>query len=827
MQLKQNKNQFRILCPMKYLTGFSFFLFALIGFGQNLCQHNKHQLRQLRSSVRDSEVFNTRSDTVDVLHYDLNLDLTDFAGAKIKGVATVQFVPKLEKIGHINLDLLKLTVDSVKQEGKSTSFNHTGELLRINLKDSVDMKDTAKVTVYYQGNPAKDAKWGGFFFESGYAFNMGVGMGSQPHNFGRVWHPCFDNFVEKASYDMHIITANGNVSHANGYLVDEIISADTTTRHWRIDEIIPTYLACVAASKYTEVSQEYSSLLTGTKTPMKLVSQAGDTTNFKKSFVNLGGAVNAFEKSFGPYLWNKVGFVLVPFNSGAMEHATAIAYPRYAIAGGSLGHEALMAHELAHHWWGNLVTCKTSEDMWINEGFASYCGDALFAEHIYGRESYIKNVRDNHFKVLHKTHVRDEGFRAVSGIPHQHTYGSHSYDKGADMAHVMRTYLGEEEFFSGCQSFMKKFAFKSASAEEFRDCLTDSTSQDMTTYFDDWIFQPGFTQFAIDSFVYTENNGTYDVIAYVKQRLRAAPSYFTNVPMQITCRNDNWVEDTSNIILSGHYSVVSFQSKVKPVVAYLNGGDLISMACTGDNSVVGTETTYKKDYSQIQFAKLAVEDSAWVRTEMHWVAADSFVDPTNYNYYVLSPDRYWSVITTSPNSLKLSGKFFFDGKQSGNGYYDVGLFKDHSSIDFHEDSLVLFYRPEVGKEWTVHPFYTKKILGSSTDGRAHFEVDSLWSGEYTFGFRIASGVGISKTDAQIDFGVYPNPADDLLVIDLKSLPESSYTISISDLEGKVVHQANLTSTTSFVSVEAVNPGSYLLSILENGKFIGSKKVLIN
>ena len=177
---------------------------------------------------------------------------------------------------------------------------------------------------------------------------------------------------------------------------------------------------------------------------MWLTALPGDTTNMKLSFTHLDEAMQAFEGRFGAYRWPKVGFSAVPFNAGAMEHATCIAYPK-SLLDGTTNYETLMAHELSHHWWGDLVTCRTAEDMWLNEGWASFC-EMLFTEALYGEEAYRDAVRDNHKDVLLYAHRSDGGRFPVSGIPLNITYGDHVYNKGADVARNLRSFMGDEDF---------------------------------------------------------------------------------------------------------------------------------------------------------------------------------------------------------------------------------------------------------------------------------------------------------------------------------------------------------------------------------------------
>jgi aminopeptidase N len=223
------------------------------------------------------------------------------------------------------------------------AYTYNDTLLTVSLGLLLTVADTSEVTVYYHGIPKQDASgWGGFYFQGNYAYNLGVGFDANPHNYGRVWFPCFDNFVERSTFEFNMITAGGKKAHCNGALISEnVISGDTIVRKWVMNDEIPSYLVCVAIADYATVYQSHNGLL-GT-IPIELVARPSDTTNLKNSFLHLPDAIDIYETGYGPYRWNKIGFSLVPFNSGAMEHATNIAYPLSA-ANGTLSNETLMAH---------------------------------------------------------------------------------------------------------------------------------------------------------------------------------------------------------------------------------------------------------------------------------------------------------------------------------------------------------------------------------------------------------------------------------------------------------------------------------------------------
>lgn len=784
---------------------------------QYRCNHKHH------SSQLNLKATNTRSDTIDVLNYDVNLDITDYGNQKIAGFCEVQFVSLKNNVTVLDLDLLQMTVDSITSQGQLLTSSYNDTLLSITLPASLNVNDTSSVTVYYNGSPQGDPSgWGGWYFQGNYSYNLGVGFDANPHNYGRVWHPCFDNFVERATYDFSILTNTGKTSYANGYIVnDQVVGVDSLVRTWRMDSPIPTYLACIAVGNYTHVYQDYVSSVTANTTPVFLISEPADTNNFKASFTNLHGAIEAFEVGYGPYLWDKVGFHLVPFNSGAMEHATSIAYPR-STANGALTYETLMAHELAHHWWGNLVTCRTAEDMWINEGMASY-SERIFLEHLYGYDAYINDIKLNHKEVLHHAHINDDGYFALSGVPHQITYGDHSYNKGADVAHALRGYLGDSLFFIGLKSFLAANVYQDVDATDFMNHLNAINGIDATDFFNDWIFNPGFPHFSIDSTTVSGSGGNYTVDVYVKQKLKAAPNYYSNVPLEITFMDDNWQEHTASFIMSGQSDNFQFTVPFSPVTSYLNEADKISQAVTGENVVITTAGIKDKTYPMFRVTTTGVTDSAFLRLEHHWVSPDGFKDNLMGYRYSLSQERYWRVVGLSNIGYEGSGRIFLNGTTSSSGNLDNNLVAEPG---FTEDSLRVFYRVNAAADWEVVSGYSINTLGSATNGNAYVNIDVLLPGEYTFGWENGY-VGVQEEIVEQLFNIYPNPAQETVNIDLSDYDSGEYTIRVYNMNGKLLKSKVTVATQNFLDISDLSNGNYLISVLNSGKFIGSKVLVKN
>lgn len=761
--------------------------------------------------AQQAKALNSRSDSIDILNYQIDLDFTDFGNRILKGSCEVFFETKVDDLAFIDLDLLELTIDSIISRGTKLSYTYNDTLLKITLRDTLQTDDTENIRVYYHGSPRKDPSWGGFYFDNLYAYNLGVGINSDPHPMGRVWFPCIDNFIERSTYEFNITTSGGKKAHCNGEFISEVvISGDTILRSWEMNDEIPTYLACIAISDYETVYQSYQGI---NKTiPVELVSRQADTTNLKNSFVHLSDALSIFEENYGPYLWNKIGFSIVPFTAGAMEHATNIAYPRNAV-NGTIQRETLMAHEFAHHWWGDLVTCETSGDMWINEGMASY-SEHLFLEKLYGDSAYIEAVKTNHRDILQFAHISDGGYLALSGVTQANTYSTHTYNKGASVAHNMRAYMGDSLFFVGLKSITDTFKFRTINAIEFRDQLTRATGVEMTPFFKDWIFAPGYAHYSIDSTVTVPNGLDFNVRLYIQQKLKGASVFHTKAPLEVTFYDSNWDKEKRSIIVSGQYDDTTVTLPFDPVFILVNESNRLNQARTEDQIILKTNTTVTLTSSLSKVTVNAINDSALLQVEHHWVAPDAIQN--NINNHRISNSRYWSVDGILPTIFDASMDIDYDGR-SGLGFLDEDL------VGSRGDSLILLYRRNARSDWSEYTSYTKSSR-APTSQNGTITIDSLILGEYAFANRGAL-VGISNQIKSKDqFKFYPNPVDDVLLIE-NSGNEFDLTLIAYDGLGRKVYQKNMGANHKIITSNW-KKGNYIIVILDENQELAREKVVV-
>lgn len=816
---------------MKFLypTIFStFFVFCYFNINAQTCQQNNKSGQLEKSAMQLLQVLasNTRSDTVDVLKYTINLNITDFTTNIIAGNTEVKFTPKISGLAKLNLDLLVMLIDSIKQNNAVLTYSYNDTLLQVYLPSTLTTNDTSSVTVYYHGTPQIDhpSGWGGFYFQSGYAYNLGVGFSANPHVYGRVWFPCFDNFVERSSYEFNITTNAGKTSYCNGYLANDTTDGSgNRTRKWILNESIPTYLASVSVAAYAQINKTFNGI-NGT-VPIIIAALPTDTTNVKNSFVNLNTALATFENRFGPYVWNRVGYCMVPFSSGAMEHATNITYPK-SLATGNLTYQGVMAHELSHHWFGDLITCRTAGDMWLNEGWARYC-EFIFNEALGGYTSYLNAVRTNHEDNLH-FNTPKEGVLTLANIPQDFTYGDHVYNKGADIAHTMRGYMGDSLFFYSLKIYLAQNQFKDMSSADFMNILTTASGMNMSDFFNDWVFNPGWPHFSIDSIVVIPAGTNYNVTVYVKQKLTDAPNYFTNVPLEVTFKSANWTEQTQNFVMSGATASFNFTVPFDPAFVAVNMGEKISQAVAPDFKKIKTTGNYNFTNAKMTINVQSLSDSAFVRVEHNYTAPDgykSFGIP-----YRLSPNHYWKVDGVLPSIFKAKATLNYEGRTSS---FSGNYWLDNNLINAIEDSLVLMYRKNAGNEWSVYPYYTKNMITNNNDKHGIITIDSLNIGEYAFAMKDYT-MGILPQDEVIKLPllkVFPNPAKDLLTVELDEFilkSSSNSMLIISDSSGKIIYKEKLDPyrNTMNINTSTYSSGMYTVSVKVKDAVVSKNKFIV-
>jgi hypothetical protein len=701
---------------------------------------------------------------LDVHHYDIHLSITDISAKHIEGYADITFVSNINNLDSAWLYLSQLQVDSIQFEGTTISsyLHYNDSIVGILLPIMQSQGDTFKMKVYYNGQPILDPSgFGGFYFSSDnlYAYNIGVAFSDDPHSYGRVWFPCIDSFEHKSLYDFHITTTTPAFAVCGGTLMsktDDTISG-TTLAHWKINQKTSPYLISVAVSDYVLVADTFYSV--SGDIPVHIYVRQPDSSKVAGSFANLIAMLNGFEQHFGPYSWDRVGYVGVPFNSGAMEHAMNIAYPRIVI-NGTLAYEYLVAHELAHSWFGNLVTCASAPEMWINEGWARF-SEIVYMEIVYGTEAARNYFRKEHKDVLHKTHISDNGYRAVHGVPHDYTYSSTVYDKGGIVVHAMRNYMGDSLFFETVRAYTDYFKFKTVTSYELRDFFSVTSGIDLTDFFDAWVFRPGFATFVVDSFHVEHINPNFDVSVYFNQKLKGTTEFALSNKFEVMFLGMQFEKHIETVHIASNAEMKQFSLPFQPVAVFIDPLDKTCFATTKDNVVVKSTGVQNltNSLSRLDVTQIGA-DSLQLIVRHHWVAPDGTFDPSQ-NIVRISDYRYWEIDGVIPVDAVIEMRLQYNRTVTTSGNLDNTLLPLAASVD----SIVLLYRPSAAFSWTIVPF-TK--TGNQFSG--FIVTQNLMSGQYAFGIGNPNQSDIQSYEPkkQNIMKVFPNPSNGHFTIEFET-----------------------------------------------------------
>ena len=746
------------------------------------------------------------SDTLDALSYTIHIDSLDFTNQKIYAHTQVVLTPKINNLNTIKLELMNLTVDSVFVEGSEiTNFTHTGYILTIPLTSPVNIGDNVSVIVWYHGVPFHES-WGGFHWSGQYAFNLGVGFVSIPHNLGKAWFPCIDDFQDRAFYTVYATVSNDKEAVCGGLLESVVNNGNGThTYKWVISNTIPTYLASIAVGNYVEVTDTYNGI--NGDVPIEIWVRPQDSIKVDGSFIHLKDFLSIYENSFGPYKWDRVGYVATAI--GAMEHVMNIGYP-YSLITGNTSNEAYIAHELSHMWFGDNVTCASAEDMWLNEGWAVFC-DGLTQEVLYGEEQYKNFIMDKNKNVLQLCHTPsgDGSYFPLNQIPEAYTYNMSAYDRGATVVYTLRNYLGDDLFFSAMTAYNQAFEYNYATSYDLRDFLTSNTGIDMTGWFDNWVFHSGTPQFSVDSFNVVPTGNGSDVTVYLRQK-RHGPAYIGNSNIvEVTFMDSNWNQYSDTIHFDG---ALGNSVKQVPFVPEIVLVDLHEKMCDAmsdySRSILQTgEVNFPNAFFKLEVE--TISDSAFFRIEHNWAPPDGLKNPVQG--LKISPYRYWKVDGIFPEGFTAAGKF----------WYNKNAFLDDSLIFTQNDSVVLLYRPGTAWDWS--------LVNTTQEGIwsiGNLVVDNLQRGEYALAVCDDTFTGIKNKKLRNGSGmnIYPNPSRNQFIIRIAE----PGILTFSDLRGNIVDTVVASSSVTITwHPQDLQSGTYLVSLnTAEGLVLDTEKIVL-
>ena len=420
----------------------------------------------------------------------LALEVTpDFTKRTVSGTVTISFTPIASPLPSLELDAVSLTIEEVGATGAIvTDHSNTGEKLRVTFKEPVlpDQPVTLKVRFYVQPDR-------GFLFrtpEMGYPEGDTQAWSQGEAEYHRYWFPCYDFPNERFTSEIICHAPPEMQVISNGRLLSKSPdAAGLTAWHWKQETPHVNYLIALAAGYFHKIEASAGGV------PMALYVPPSEKAQAELAFQDTAKIMEFYQKETGvPFPWVKYDQVYChDFLAGGMENTSAtfmaasMLYPAEAERLDTV--HRLDAHELAHQWFGDLVTCRDWSHLWLNEGFASYY-TVLYEEQKNGREGMLYSLHKEAQRVLDKVDPRPMVWKDY-GEPMQQ-FDDRAYPRGAWVLHMLRSQLGPDLFRKCITAYLQRHRNGIVSTDDLQDVLEDLSGRSFDQFFDQWVHHGGF-----------------------------------------------------------------------------------------------------------------------------------------------------------------------------------------------------------------------------------------------------------------------------------------------------------------------------------------------
>jgi aminopeptidase N len=460
----------------------------------------------LLTSIGQADTY-IRQPQVDVIHYDLSLELDDNSDS-ITATAKITVRMRAERVSRMRLDFAGMKIDSLRMRRPLRNFAHHDGCLWIEFNRKYKKNEIAVIEVRYHGKPEhgvliRKNKYGRrvFFTEN------------WPDR-ARSWIPSIDHPSDKASVRVSVKAPRKYNVVSNGRLIEEkLLSKGKKLTRWVEIKEIPTYCIALGVAEFAIIRQKNTG-----NVPIEWYFFREDSASAARKFRLTATALDYFSSLIAPYPYEKLAQVQATVTLGGMENSSAIFYNEPSLQEAIITDEPV-PHEIAHQWFGNSVTQSDWDHLWLSEGFATYF-DVLFYEHLQGNNA-LKRIMGNAARRLTAepsvgwTPIIDPGQTDL-----MKKLNLLNYEKGAWVLHMLRGMLGDAAFFDGIRRFYRRHEGGNAASEDLRDSMESASSTPLGTFFTQWLYRAGWPQYQIS---WRWDDADSEVELSVRQTQAAAP----------------------------------------------------------------------------------------------------------------------------------------------------------------------------------------------------------------------------------------------------------------------------------------------------------------
>jgi aminopeptidase N len=461
----------------------------------------------------------TAQDDFDVTHYVIDLDFDEVARA-VSGSVTMTAVSLVPTLARVPLDMSQaLAVSSVTRSGIPLAYTHANDVLDIALDQPRGTGQPFEITIVYSGIPVTTSSAISWRKYASTGVGQIVWTLSEPDG-ARLWWPCKDRPDDKAHVVERWTVRPDWFATGNGRMFGiQTMPSGRKRYQWQSTRPLTTYLVSVAATNYATFGTSYT-LLAGGTLPINYYVYSEDLLEAQTSFSETPNMLRYYEQTFGAYPFGEDQYGMTAFGwGGGMEHTANTSYG-YQLIDGTHRYDWVIAHELAHQWWGDSVSPETWADVWLNEGFATY-SEALWAGNVGGIGSYHAYMAS----------LWSSTFAGSVYAPVQ-LFGSTVYDKGAWVLHMLRRVVGEASLFGGLRDWYAGLRDGVGNTADLRAVFEARAGTDLGWFFDEWVYGTGQPSYELAASTAARGDGTFRTYVRIRQVQGTGPVF--EMPIDLT-----------------------------------------------------------------------------------------------------------------------------------------------------------------------------------------------------------------------------------------------------------------------------------------------------
>ncbi len=681
----------------------------------------------------------TRIDSLhgfDVISYYLDIEI-NHASEYIEGSVEAEVLAQ-ENLEYVEYNLVGLEVESVLVDGISVDYTYANDIISI----PVDVENNQQFTtkVFYSGNPqlTTDGYNIGMVFRSNMVFTI-----SDP-NAARNWFPCYDHPWDKALISFNVRCRDDWVAACNGIQGNIVDNGDGTKSYeWLGENPMSTYLAVIHIADYSLIEQTFTKE-NGQVVPIQHFVPSNIYDDCLVDFQRVPEMMQVYSEAYGEYSFEKYGQAIVSMQTyGAMEHQTMTTLGISYIDGEPTDPEYTVAHELSHHWFGDCLTPFTWKDVWLSEGFAVY-SEAVWANHLLGYDAMIEYVNIE-IQNYYKNWQGMDGPQTIYNPEYLDYFTPPSYQKAASVLHMLRLELGDDVFWNMIQSWYENNIYGNVITQEFIDHCENISGQDLSQFFQQWIYSPGIPSY---EYAILRNPETSQVKFYNNVTSDTGIDFYLTIPFYVG-------EDADSLLT--HFTP-GFDMSEAITVSDINAP--INIDPDNWNLIEGRQEI------TLEMTNVFAGNQQAVVT---WSSFANEEDFAGYNIYMKEVnENNWTLVNESPVS---GSQFFVTDLDNGVDYhFYVVIVDDQGFESYPTDSSDMIVTPQ-----EIQPSQSILIVDDSADGIGALlsptdqEIDDFYNN------LVFQGIEVSNIDLNQEEITYP------LLSDYDVIVWHNDTVASSDL----------------------------------------------